>query len=322
MSNTTAIVKPQTNLLADVSLILVALIWGVNMTVMKHAITELDPYLFNALRLSLSAIVLGLCAWLEKKSRSSIPIADNPLSRSQTLLIICGFSILTGAVYQIIFVMGMDRTTAGNTALIMSSIPMWTAIVSVILVRERLGRLAWIGLTITFLGTGIVTLQKAGIDVSAVNLTGNLMVLVSALAWAIAAVISRPILSYVSPIKLAFLATLGTLPIHFLATRLLSHFETAKSINGVVLICILYSGIFSTGFAYAMWNYGVQQIGASHAAIFQNLVPLVALICSGVFLGESVTPAQLLGGLLIIAGLFVVRRNRRQTARAKRIDPQ
>jgi drug/metabolite transporter (DMT)-like permease len=311
MSESTAIFKPQANLLADISLILVALIWGINMPVMKHAITELDPYLFNAYRLSLSAMVLGICAWLEQKSRGSThKPASQRLTRLQSFFIMIGFSFLTGAVYQIIFVMGMDRTTAGNTALIMSSIPMWTAIVSVILLREALGAVAWIGLGISFLGTAIVTLQKTGVDISSVNLAGNLLVLVAALAWAIAAVISRPILSYMSPIKLAFLATTGTLPIHFVATYFLSEQGFVQSFDWTTSICIFYSGVFSTGFAYAMWNYGVKQIGASHAAVFQNLVPLVALICSWFFLGEYASIVQLVGGALIIAGLFVVRRNR------------
>jgi drug/metabolite transporter (DMT)-like permease len=223
-----------------------------------------------------------------------------------------GFSILTGAIYQIAFAMGMARTTAGNTALIMSSIPMWTAIISVTFVRERLGRLAWVGLTVTFVGTAIVTLQKVGVTVTTGNVVGNFIVLFAALAWAVGSVISRPILRFVSPIKLAFLATLGTLPIHFLAARASLNPESITAIEWSTWFCILYSGIFSTGLAYAMWNYGVQQLGASHAAVFQNLVPLVALACSWLVLGEVVTTVQAIGGMMIIIGLIVVRRNRQK----------
>ena len=83
----------------------------------------------------------------------------------------------------------------------------------------------------------------------------------------------------------------------------------------MTIVCILYSGVFSTGLAYAMWNLGVKQLGASHAAVFQNLVPLVALLCSWYFLDERVTPIQIFGGTMIIAGLFVVPRNRQSVKR-------
>ena len=304
--------KPQDHLLADINLLLVALIWGINMPVMKYAIGQIDPYTFNAVRLTLSAITLGFCTWLQQQSkREPLPPTIHKLTRLQTFLIIAGFSILTGAIYQIAFVMGMFRTTAGNTALIMSSIPMWTALISVVVVHERLGRVAWIGLTVTFIGTAVVTLQKSELSFASDNFTGNLIILFSALAWAIASVISRPILQFFSPIKLAFLATLGTLPVHYVAASQLADPGELLSIHRDTMICVLYSGIFSTGFAYAMWNLGVKQLGASHASIFQNMVPLVALVCSWYFLGEQVTAIQLLGGALIMAGVIVVRRNRR-----------
>ena len=311
--------EPKSHLFADLNLVLVALIWGVNITVMKMAINEMDPYFFNAVRLPLSALTLGICAWLEQRTRPAVGVDEvSRLTVFQTFLMMAGFSILTGAIYQIAFAMGMARTTAGNTALIMSSVPMWTAIVSVVFVRERLGRLAWIGLTVTFVGTAIVTLQKVGVTVTAGNVVGNFIVLFAALAWAVGSVISRPILKFTSPIKLAFLATLGTLPIHFWAARSSLSSGAIASIESNTWLCIFYSGIFSTGLAYAMWNYGVQQLGASHASVFQNLVPLVALVFSWFLLGEVVTSVQVIGGMMIIAGLVIVRRNRHQPSAKQR----
>ena len=56
-----------------------------------------------------------------------------------------------------------------------------------------------------------------------------------------------------------------------------------------------------------MWNVGVRQVGPSHAAGFQNLVPIIALITSWLLLGEVPLLLQILGGILIIAGLVVMR---------------
>ena len=285
------------------------------MPVMKLAITEIDPFLFNAIRLSLSAIVLGCCVMFENRTRPDAQLsAGQAPSTLKKWLTIVTFSVMAGGLYQILFAIGMDRTTAGNTALIMSSMPMWTAILSFILLKENLGS-AWIGLAITFLGTMVVILQKNELDVDSTNLIGNGLVLIAALAWSLGSVVSRPMLKFVSPIRLAFYATLGTLPIHFVMPWIMGSENFHLIWDPVLMTSILYSGIFSTGLAYAMWNYGVQQLGPSHASVFQNMVPLVALIAARFFLSEVITVWQGIGGVLIVFGLFVTRRLRNRDSK-------
>lgn len=206
------------------------------------------------------------------------------------------------------FAIGLSLTTAGNTALIMSSMPMWTAVIAFVALREKLG-LAWLGLLIAFLGTIVVTLEK-GIDGSQSHLIGNGVVLVAALAWAAAAaaVVSRPMMRFISPIRLAFYATLGTMPIHFLVYPILGGESQASIFEPTMMACVFYSGVFSTGVAYALWNFGVQKIGPSHASVYQNLVPMVALLAAYLLVGEKITWLQILGGLTIVVGLFLTRR--------------
>ena len=81
--------------------------------------------------------------------------------------------------------------------------------------------------------------------------------------------------------------------------------------DGWRLAALCYSGIFSTGLAIAMWNIGVKQVGPSHAAGFQNLVPLIALGSSWLLIGEIPVLQQLVGGALIIAGLITMRMSRK-----------
>lgn len=291
--------------LADLSLISVALMWGINIPIMKYALGLIDPFCFNAFRLSISAVVLGLCAWWEMRgtSRSS--------GRKPYFRIAC-FALLSGFVYQYLFVVGIFRTTGGNTALIMSSMPMWTAVLAFFFIRERLSLIAWFGLLITLVGTVIVTLQKGDLNSSGSLLWGNLIVLAAALAWAAATVMSRPVLQSISPIALAFIASATTLPLHIaVATPHLGEGILALK-DPVVIGCLVYSGVFSTGISYAMWHYGVRQVGASHAATYQNLIPIVALAGGWLFLQESLLLGQIVGGFLIIAGLVFMRRARRR----------
>ena len=307
--------------LADVCLLSVAFIWGINMAVMKMGITIIEPFAFNSVRLTLSAMTLGLCVWLEQRRRTiepSPPSAPHSVpSYSKKWAVVIAFGLLSGGFYQILFAIGMDRTTAGDSALIMSSIPMWTALLAFIFLEEKLKKI-WVGLTITFVGTLVVTLQRSGIDFSNENLIGNTIILIAALAWSTGVIISRPLMKTISPIQLAFLATLGTLPIHYLLAWI---FETdgLRNLNQPeILFCIAYSGIFSTGLAYAMWNYGVYKLGASHASVYQNLVPLVALAAAWISpLKEKINAIQILGGFLIIFGLLVTQKLRAPLGQAK-----
>ncbi len=297
----------------DLSLLGVALIWGMNMPIMKYGITEVDPWLFNALRLTLSSIVLACCLAMEMRQRpgslATLFRSSNRITNRKKWTIVGGFALFTGAFYQLAFLAGIDRTTAGNTAIIMSSLPMWTAFLAVGFLKERLTFLAWIGLTITFVGTLVVTFAERQVETSSEYLLGNLILLGAALAWAVGTVVSRPIMKYVTPIQLAFIALATTLPFHFLMVgdgfRDLSRFLEWRNLGSLI-----YSGAFSTGLAYAMWNYGVQKLGAAYSAVYQNLVPVVALIASWLLIAEIPSVAEIAGGAVIICGLLVVRKTR------------
>ncbi len=294
----------------------VAAIWGINMPIMKFALGRMDEYLFNFMRLALSTLVLAVCVlWMRPQFLASGPTAP-PRSRQIGLIII--FSILTGFAYQVLFLLGINQTSAGNTALIMSAIPMWIAILSFFFLRERLPKAAWIGLSSAMIGTLVVTLSRIGPDYQGITLAGNLLVSAAAFSWAAGSVWSRPIMRSISPMALAFCGVAIALPGHLaVAWNVLDELPEVFS-DGWLVAALLYSGIFSTGLAYAMWNHGIQLLGASHAAVFQNLVPFFALIFSWLLIGEQPFLLQLVGGGLIIAGLMIMRQSRPPANRASR----
>ena len=78
-------------------------------------------------------------------------------------------------------------------------------------------------------------------------------------------------------------------------------------LSGTTWFAIAFSGLLSTGLAYSLWNLGIRQVGPSHTAIYTNLVPVITLVSSMWLLGESVTLWQLSGGVLVLAGLVVMR---------------
>lgn len=297
---------PQRTWTADVALVVVAVLWGVNIPVVKFAITTIDRFCFNAFRLVCSALILGALALRERRGRVEPP-SDAPKASPWRVALFC---FMSGGVYQATFVAGVDLTTAGNTALIITAAPMWAALIAWLFAGERLRRIAFLGLITTLAGTLVVTLQRGGLSSDQRYLVGNIVILIAVLIWAGSSVLSRSILQSISPTMLAFMACISTLPLHFLLAARELRSGWAELPDSRILMAVIYSGVFSTGVAYALWNYGVRQVGVSHAAIFQNLVPVVALFVAWAFLGEAPTSIQLVGGSLIIAGLLIMRRGR------------
>lgn len=290
-------------MLADLALLFTACLWGINIPIVKQVTTQLDAWVFNAFRLVLAMLTLGTCVWLESRFRQA---PATTISWGKVIV----FAFISSLVYQCIFILGITRTTAGNTALIMASMPMWTAVLSYVFVHERLQAVTWFGLFVTFLGTAIVTLQAGKISLSSEFFLGNVCMLMAAIAWASGTVYSRPLLSTISPLRLAFWSSLITLPFHWLiaSDRISASWETVCQLGP--LLAIIFSGIFSTGLAYAAWHYGVSQLGASHAAVYQNAVTLVAVLGGWIWVGEQPLQSQIIGGGLIIIGLLLMRRGR------------
>ena len=136
---------------ADACLLLTTLIWGTNIVIFKDAIGKMNPFVFNAVRLLFASLALGICVWLESRLRRRPfwprSAAENPIPWFRVAI----FSVLTGIVYIVFYLNGIILTTAGNTALLLSSMPMWTAVLSFFFLHERLPGIAWLGFAITMI---------------------------------------------------------------------------------------------------------------------------------------------------------------------------
>lgn len=284
----------------DVSLIGVAVIWGVNIPLMKTGLDQIDVFVFNAIRLTISASVLS--SWAIRERRCGI-LPKPTMARKHVVI----YAMVVGLSYQLMFLLGVSRTTSGNAALIIATVPMWTALLAHVFIRERLLRLAWLGLVIAFVGTAIVAFQKGDVTAGRAHLHGNLVILGAALLWSGGTVYSRPLLQQISPLQLAASSTVIALPIHWLFAfkQVPSNFPALASPN--LWLIIVYSGVLSSGLAQPMWHFGVRHAGAAHAAIIQNLIPLVAIGAAWLSRGEVATEAQWFGGILILGGLVTMR---------------
>lgn len=300
------------NLWPDASLIGVALIWGINIPIMKNGLEVVDHYFFNAVRLAVSVVVL-LSFALWERQRGKRMSADLPKWK------IVLYSLIVSGFYQWLFLLGINNTTSGNTALIISTIPMWTALLARIFLKDKLAPLSWCGLLLALMGTIVVALQKGDVTADVTHLTGNLFILGCAVTWAAGTVYSRPMLTQISPMQLSGYAATMALPVHLWLGFSNGRADMAALQSAEMWMIILYSGVLSTGLALPMWSFGVRHAGPAHAAIMQNMVPVIAIIAAWLTRGETATIPQLMGGGLILTGLFVMRKGRSLREKAKRL---
>lgn len=294
---------------SEFSLLFTVLIWGTNLPILKAALSAMPIHVLNVFRFSVSLMVIG-AIFLLRNGFTGQSILKPFRSHGRQIV---SLGLLGYFVYQFFFIVGINYTTAGNTALIMAGSPIWTAVISRFFRFEHLRRSAWIGLLIVLTGTFIVILfGRQEVSLSSDLLFGNIMVLAASMMWGAYTAFSRPVVQNLSPISVNFLGLLVALP--FLIGLGLPFFDEVvwEKVDLWVWAAIIYSGGLSTGLTFVIWTTAVREVGPSHTAVYNNLVPLIALISSYLLLAESISLSQIFGGLLIIGGLLVIRKTRAQ----------
>lgn len=279
-------------------LLLVVCIWGANFLVIKSAFREMPPLAFNAVRMTLAALLLGLI-WLVRER-------EKKMSRRDWLELL-GAGLLGNTLYQLLFAIGLDLTTSGVSSFLIGTIPIWTGLLALILGWERIARKTWLGILMAFVGIALVTLGSpaTGENPLAKNpLVGNALTLLAAVCWAGYTVLSKRFLEKYSALHVSAVGLLlgvpGLWPFAMKDLLSLNWHTLSPGLWG----SILYAGGISIALAYIFWSYGVQKLGAARTAVFNNLVPVVTFALASFVLHEPITGLQMLGGAIVLIGVW------------------
>ncbi|GAB5520071.1 MAG: EamA family transporter [Rhodothermales bacterium] len=289
----------------DTLLLLAVLFWGINFPVIKGPMEVMHPHVVNVLRFIFSALVLGTFHYRAQRHAAQRFFA--PLRRHGKALV--GLSLIGYVLYQVCFILGVANTQAGMAALIIASAPLWTAIITQVQGTERLSVWGWLSLGVTISGTLLVVFQDdTQLATEGTALFGNLMMLGAAFCWGAYTALSKKTLQHVGAISMTFLNLVIAAPALILLA--IPYWDQAAfaALDTALWLAIIYSGAFSVGIAIVFWNISVKHTSAAYTSAFGNLVPVVALIAGVLFLNEVITWQQIVGGALIIAGLYGMRR--------------
>jgi drug/metabolite transporter (DMT)-like permease len=283
--------------LTEAMLVAMAVIWGVNFSVVKFGTTLVDPLAYNGVRVALAATLLSVIVLLGK----------TPLPPRRTMLALLGLGVLGNGVYQFFFVEGIAHTRASDTALVVAATPAFIAIIGRVRGVERVNLRGAIGIALSLVGIGLVVLSTAESSDARSSLTGDLLVLVGSMAWAVYTVLLKPYTERVSGLQLSALTmTGGALTLLVIAAPAIAH-APWSSVTAIGWSALVYSGVFALVIAYYFWYHGVRVLGPTRTAMYSNLQPVIAVLMAWVLLHETPTPWQILGAVSIMSGLLLTR---------------
>jgi drug/metabolite transporter (DMT)-like permease len=286
------------------SVILAAVLWGGSIVAQKLALGSFSAVEASVLRDVGGLAILVATWWWQEGTLSKLA------GRDFGALALLGIGVLGN---HLLILMGLKYVSGAVAGVIIGSSPVVTALLSAVLIQDVPLRAVWLGAILSFAGVGLVSVagfQSVGEE----PLLGSALVFLGVASWALYSIGSRPMMERMSPLTVNWttllVATTLQIPLLWTDRKMLD--AGAGSVSAADWLALAYLVVFATAVAQQAWLFGVKGIGPSRASVLGNLTPVAAVGLSALILHESVGPVEIVGIVLILAGVWVVNR---QTAR-------
>ena len=283
-------------------MLLVVVCWASNIIAGKEALTGFDPLALAQLRVLGTAVVFVILFLATGRMRRL------QLSRRNWLFLVAmAFNGI--ALNQLCFIGGMARTTVAHTGLIIALGPVMVLAIAVVIRREVLTAWKSAGMLIAFAGVGILTADKSG-QGSGGHWIGDLIMLVGTLVFAIYIILMKEIANQFDALTLnTLIFVLGALMmLPFCAHAVVVTNWAAPSLEAWWGLAFLV--VFGSVISYLLFAYVMTELAASRAAAFNYLQPVIASALGIWVLSERLTSKVLIGGGLILTGVYLTERER------------
>jgi drug/metabolite transporter (DMT)-like permease len=273
----------------------VVLMWASTFTLFKIAWKDIDPVAFTGVRF---AVMVLFSAVLLAVTRDRV----RPRREDWPLLAASG---LTGYfLYQMGFVLGLERTSALASAILISTHPIFSVLFMRVAHRERPTRQEVVGILVAFLGVAVFLRFWDAFDSAK---PGDLFSLGAAAAFGAYGVINQPLgARYGSRELMGYGLAVGGVLITLVAIPSMARQDWA-TVSAPAWIILVYAIVGPVYLAYALWNWGIRRRGIPRTVVYGFLVPILGGALAVIALDETVRPEQVIGALLVVAGLVVTR---------------
>jgi drug/metabolite transporter (DMT)-like permease len=277
-------------------------VWGASFIATKVALRDVSPVTVVWLRFTLGVVILGIAV----ASRKQFAL---PGGKDLAYFALLGFLGIT--FHQWLQSNGLVTAQATSTAWIVATTPIFIAILGWLILKEKLRWLQALGIVLAFVGVLLVVTNGnlASLVTGHFGEPGDLLIMISAPNWAIFSILSRYGLRR-HPAALMILYVMG---LGWVFTSIL--FFSGPGVAQVSQLTlkgwlgVVFLGVFCSGLAYIFWYDALQALPASQVGVFLYIEPLVTVMVAAAVLGEPLLLASLLGGAIILFGVWLVNRS-------------
>jgi len=278
------------------ALVLLMVVWGLNVVAIKILVDVFAPITITALRIFTASIVVFL-----------VLLATNELRRltkkEMGTIFIAG--LLNVVAHHFFLSIGLTKTTASNTGIVLGLSPLLTALFAMLFLGERFSIVKFTGIVFGFAGVVFIVVHGSS-SVNVVSL-GDLYVFLAVLAQGISfIVIKKAANTFDTRLLTGGMLFSGSIVLFLLGLPMEPRgFMTLNQGELLTWLVFFGSAIFATGLGHMVYNRAIHRIGPTEAAIFINLSPFFSLVFSHLFLHETIHLLQMFGLLFIVVGVIL-----------------
>ena len=287
-------------LAANAGAFVAAVLFGSSVVAVRVAVQEVSPLSLAVLRFGQGGLLLVFVLLLVS-GRGVLRVKWRDLP----LLVLLGAIFF--AVFPVTFNASLRLIEASRGALLLATIPLWSALLARISRSERLSPRQVVGVLISLAGVGLALAERGvGGQGGLGTLAGDGLMLVTALCGAAYGVLAqRAFARYAALTVTAYAMVLGTL--------LLLPAAVAEGLVGVLprldrqtVALLVFLGVFGGALGFFLWTFALTRLTPTQVAVYINLNPLVAILLAAVLLAERLTVAFALGFGAVLVGVLLV----------------
>jgi drug/metabolite transporter (DMT)-like permease len=265
------------------ALVAMILIWGYSWIMMKIALRHSHPFDFAALRVGIGCVVLF--ALVKIRGRGGLTLPDYRMAVLLGTLQVGLFAALSH--------FALLYAGPGKTSVLVFTMPFWMIIFAHFILHERMRGAQWIAVALAFVGLVLIVAPW-----ELTSLTGSLLAVAGGAVWAITAVLSKkwPVAAGDPLLFTAWQLLFGCL---VLAALAFAHPHEGIQWTFEFIWTLLFSAVLATGIGWWLWTYVLANTPAGIAGLNALGIPVVAVICSAIQLGERPPALELVGMLAI-----------------------
>jgi len=292
------------NFLGNFAAFLAASLFGASVVATRVAVHEIPPLNLAVLRFGQGGLILFLYLFIFARGLLKVNRHDLP------------FIVLLGAilfaVFPLTFNIGLRFTEASRGALMLATMPIWSAWLARAAKNEQLVFRQVAGILLTIIGVGIVLIER-GLrwEGDTLALGGDGLMLLTALCGAIYGVLAQRMLSRYSALTVTTYSMVFGTALLFPAALVEGLPQAFMKIDEKVALLILFLGIFGGALGYFLWTFALTRLTPTQVAVYVNVNPMVAIILGTLLLSEKLTTVFALGFVTVVVGVFFVNWPRR-----------